>query len=252
MNKLKLLTNLILLFVTTISNAQNIILYKNYQGKVYSKKAYDSLKTAQYNKFKDKLPGYEIVEDFYEKIQNKDSLIITYRWHVTNDVEGTTTQIKKINSLRDKEFPIQDAMTLEGKKLSIDDLKGKPTLINLWFTSCAPCIEEMPVLNRMKEKYGDKFNFLAITHESKSLVDKFLKIKDFKFTHIVDSKKLTTDLGFKSMPVNLFLDKNGVLKRVEGNVPYKVGKDGKVIKDKDGNFVSTEGELFIEILESYL
>jgi thiol-disulfide isomerase/thioredoxin len=29
------------------------------------------------------------------------------------------------------------------------NLKGKPTLINLWFTNCATCIEEIPVLNKI-------------------------------------------------------------------------------------------------------
>lgn len=235
-----------------ISYAQTNVFYKNYEGKLYSKKVYDSLKVAQHNKFKDKLPEHEIIEDLYEKVQNKDSLIIFYKWVITNDVEGAKTQIEKKNSLLNKEFPIYDAITLDGDKISVDDLKGRPTLINLWFTTCAPCVEEMPVLNRMKVKHGDKFNFIAVTFESKEKVEKFLRKIDFDFPHIIDSGALTTDLGFTSMPKNLFLDKDGILRRVEGNVPYKIDKDGKAVKDKNGNFVSTEGELFVEILQSYL
>jgi thiol-disulfide isomerase/thioredoxin len=34
---------------------------------------------------------------------------------------------------------------LNGKKISFTELNGKPTLINFWFTTCAPCIDEMPV-----------------------------------------------------------------------------------------------------------
>ena len=56
---------------------------------------------------------------------------------------------------------------------SSDQLIGKPTMINFWFTRCAPCIDEMPVLNKIKEKYKDDFNFIAITYEKKEDVEKY-------------------------------------------------------------------------------
>jgi len=226
--------------------------YKNYGGKILTESSYDSLKQAKLKIIREKLPEFNLVEDFRHPKLKNDSIIIDYNWIITKDVEDTKKRIAERNTLIGKEYPIYEALSFDGQKISIDDLKGKPTLINLWFTSCAPCIEEMPVLNRMKEKHGDKFNFIAITYEKKDIVDKFLKRKEFNFTHIVDSKELTTDLGFKGFPVNLFLDKSGILKRIEGNVPYKIDKDGKVVIGENGKFVSTEGELFIEILESYL
>ena len=59
----------------------------------------------------------------------------------------------------------------------------------MWFTSCALCIEEMPVLNELKSKYGEKFNFLSITFDSESKVKKFLEKHKFEFTHIVKIQK---------------------------------------------------------------
>ena len=117
-------------------------------------------------------------------------------------------------------------------------------MINLWFTSCSPCIEEMPVLNELKSKYGEKFNFLAITYDSESKVKALLEKHKFEFTHIVNSKKLTTKLGFNGYPINLFLDKNGVVKIIEGNVP--------IYENEVGEITMSDGIEFIQILEKLL
>lgn len=36
-----------------------------------------------------------------------------------------------------------------GKQLRLADLKGKPVLINLWATWCAPCVAELPMLDAL-------------------------------------------------------------------------------------------------------
>jgi thiol-disulfide isomerase/thioredoxin len=66
--------------------------------------------------------------------------------------------------------------------MTLNSLKGKPTLIN-WFTNCAPCIEEIPVLNKIMNDNKDRFNFVAITFDDKEKVSKLLKRK-FDFTHM--------------------------------------------------------------------
>jgi thiol-disulfide isomerase/thioredoxin len=44
------------------------------------------------------------------------------------------------------EFVLSDAA---GKELRLSSLKGKPLLVNLWATWCAPCIAELPTLGRL-------------------------------------------------------------------------------------------------------
>ena len=46
--------------------------------------------------------------------------------------------------------------TLDGGKFKMSDKKGKVVLMNLWATWCGPCVEEMPELIAMQEKYKDQ------------------------------------------------------------------------------------------------
>ena len=36
------------------------------------------------------------------------------------------------------------------------------TVVNIWGTFCAPCIEEMPELEELNKKYGEQIQFLGI------------------------------------------------------------------------------------------
>src|SRR5436853_6658072 len=44
---------------------------------------------------------------------------------------------------------------LSGNKIQKKDLLGKVIVINFWFTSCQPCINEMPLLNNLVAAYKD-------------------------------------------------------------------------------------------------
>ena len=39
--------------------------------------------------------------------------------------------------------------TIGGKRLTLAELQGKVVVINFWFIGCAPCISEMPALNKL-------------------------------------------------------------------------------------------------------
>ena len=45
---------------------------------------------------------------------------------------------------------------VNGKKVSLDDLKGKYVYIDVWATWCAPCKREIPFLKELNEQYSGK------------------------------------------------------------------------------------------------
>lgn len=46
--------------------------------------------------------------------------------------------------------------TLEGKELSLEDLKGKVIYVDFWGSWCRPCLGEMPAAKKMKEHFKDQ------------------------------------------------------------------------------------------------
>lgn len=50
----------------------------------------------------------------------------------------------------------------DGTPAALADFAGKPVLLNLWATWCAPCRAEMPALDRLAGLAGDKVNVVAV------------------------------------------------------------------------------------------
>lgn len=215
--------------------------YINDKGEVLDSTSYLSERKSQLEKFQKISSSFRLYEKLDKRYEKNDSVVYHYSWHFSDRIEKIIEQDKKINQNIGTVYPISNAETLRGEIINIEDLKGKPTLVNLWFTKCAPCIEEIPTLNKMKSKYGTRFNFLSVTMDKTITVQKFLEKNKFNFTHIVNSSSLTTDLGFNGFPINLFLDKEGTIQKIEGNIPY--------VKDVDGKMVMSNGGEFIKLLK---
>ncbi|RZJ87030.1 MAG: TlpA family protein disulfide reductase [Chryseobacterium sp.] len=124
-------------------------------------------------------------------------------------------------------FPIERFKNEEGINYSKASFEGRPTLINFWFTSCVPCVAEIPLLNSMRTTATNRFNFIAITFENKKNVDAFLKNVDFQFTHLTDAKMQLDSLKIFAFPTSVILDKNGVVVDVYG----EISKSSKQVSD---------------------
>lgn len=55
----------------------------------------------------------------------------------------------------------------DGQDAMLQDFAGKPLLVNLWATWCAPCIAEMPTLDAVAANYGKRgLTVLTISQDS--------------------------------------------------------------------------------------
>ena len=77
---------------------------------------------------------------------------------------------------------------LDGRSHRLPDYKGQVVLINFWATWCAPCRDEMPSIQRLKEKLaGRPFVVLAVNlDEPESRIQKFLSGMKVDFTILLD------------------------------------------------------------------
>ncbi len=121
--------------------------------------------------------------------------------------------------LAGQKLPGFDLKDMKGNEISSQNLKGRPVVINFWFATCVPCIEEMPALNELKEKYKNSdVVFLSITFEDKSTVQNFLKKHSFNFTAIPDAKEYCHHIT-GIYPVTLFVDRKGVIQSADHLMP---------------------------------
>ena len=57
--------------------------------------------------------------------------------------------------------------TKDGADMRISDFAGRPVLVNLWATWCAPCKAEMPMLDRLSARLGEEAVVLPISQDMK-------------------------------------------------------------------------------------
>src|SRR5579864_1046147 len=61
--------------------------------------------------------------------------------------------------------PALAVTTRDGAVLYLADLKGKPVVLNLWATWCAPCVREMPSLERLAVERAGTLRVLAVSED---------------------------------------------------------------------------------------
>ena len=114
--------------------------------------------------------------------------------------------------LKGNPFPDFTLTDLSDTTHTSESIKGKVVVINLWFTACAPCIHEMPELNKIVDEYkeNDDILFLAFALDPKgSRLDKFLKKHKFDYNIIPDSQEyVTKNLNPPGYPTHIVLNKN--------------------------------------------
>ena len=125
----------------------------------------------------------------------------------------------KFTALSPVPAPAIELKDTSGKFHRLSDYKGKVVVVNFWATWCEPCREEMPSLQRLKERIDqDKRRTSALVilavnyNENIANVDKFLKAVKVEFPVLIDSFGLASSTW-----------KPGVLP-----ASFMIGRDGRM------------------------
>jgi thiol-disulfide isomerase/thioredoxin len=118
--------------------------------------------------------------------------------------------------------PAASFMDPSGAPVSLSKFTGKVVVINFWATWCAPCLKEMPSLNRLQEKYSGKgIEVVAIaTDRNGAQAPKaFLtrqELKHLKAYHDTKNEMISA-LRIRGLPTTVILDQLGnEVARLEG------------------------------------
>ena len=110
-----------------------------------------------------------------------------------NDNSAKNTENNKDYPAAPKAIVTNDLKSLDGKDFKLEDLKGDVLLVNLWATWCVPCIQEMPELVKLQEKYGDQgFKVIGLNSDEEDEA----KVKNF-----VEKQNLNYKIGWADREV---------------------------------------------------
>ena len=150
-------------------------------------------------------------------INNENTPFILYKLSEKDKQRNLVNIDKMPKPAESKFFKTGESFTkiktndMHGNKINTKNLKGKIIAVNYWYTTCLPCISEIPELNKIADKYKNDSNvvFISIAKDDKNTIEQFLKLHLFKYAIIDDGSFITSENNINSFPTNVVVDQNG-------------------------------------------
>lgn len=124
----------------------------------------------------------------------------------------------------------------DGKPVSLGDFKGRVVLLNVWATWCAPCIRELPSLDRLQASLGgETFAVVALNVDRKGKPAADRMLRQLKLHHLaihLDPKsEAARALGVRVMPSTFLFDAQGrEIGKLEGPAAWDAPEAVRLMK----------------------
>ncbi len=124
-----------------------------------------------------------------------------------------------------------------GRMMTFSDFAGKPMLVNLWATWCAPCVAEMPTLDALAERLGPKgLAVLTISQDTQGDAAVAPFFKKHALPHLTAYTDAENKLGFAyettMLPTTILYDRQGKeTVRVIGSMDWNGPEARKLIDE---------------------
>jgi cytochrome c biogenesis protein CcmG/thiol:disulfide interchange protein DsbE len=222
-NRVLYIGGLLALSLASLQGHAQVVRYRSLDGnspKLWTATEVDTF--VQVMNRRGRLAGIEFQALVRKTITRPDTIIREYNLLGTHSDAAFQARSHLLDGFIGQPLPAFALPDVQGKLLDSHSLRGKPVVLNLWFTTCIPCIAEMPTLNRIqREKASTGIVFLAMTFDSQEKVQAFLHKQPFTYRQLADAKQYCAqfDTGY---PVTFFVGRDGLIKKVLGGVEVQV------------------------------
>ncbi|WP_191965669.1 peroxiredoxin family protein [Oryzomonas sagensis] len=150
---------------------------------------------------------------------------------------GTAAQAARVND-KAPNFNLKD---LNGRRVTLNELKGSAVILNFWSTACPPCLAEIPGLNALYRDMRAKGLMvlgIAIDSSEKPVREQASRLK-IEYPVLLDSEKNVyfDTFGLFGQPVSILIDRSGIVRdkligQLDWNSAQIKGKVQKLLKGR--------------------
>jgi peroxiredoxin len=152
--------------------------------------------------------------------QNYNYYLLNDEFKIFQDQPGFDSLIEQVKGNAGlgkpaKKFVRKD---ISGNEISLEKFSGKVVLLDFWATWCAPCVAEMPALQKLYDEFNSwGFEIIGISlDKDKVLLEKFLLEKKIAWPIIFGGQGWndeTKDMyGVRMVPASWVIDKKGIIR----------------------------------------
>jgi peroxiredoxin len=117
--------------------------------------------------------------------------------------------------------PLFDVETLDGKRVRLQDLRGKIVLVAFWASWCGECVADIPTWKEIYKQFGDDKRFAMIglsLDNSAQTVRSFTKSQEMSWTQGIlgdwSRSKIPSQYAVSFIPAMYLIDQNGTVAEV--------------------------------------
>jgi len=156
-------------------------------------------------------------------------------WPEPEPAVGTSGSASAAENSPAPPFTLED---LEGNEVRLADSAGQVRLLDFWATWCAPCREEIPMLNELHTKFSDQgLLILAISDmdEDAEVVQPFVDEHEVVYRNLIGTEEVVQSYKVLGLPTAYLIDGEGtIVKKFFGPKPPRI-LEGEIRKLLEGS-----------------
>jgi peroxiredoxin len=131
--------------------------------------------------------------------------------------------------------PEFELTSLDGRTVTLSELRGKPVLVSFGATWCPPCREEAPFLQKLHETHPELTVLLINQEESPEKVQKYADGLGLSLTILLDRDgRISRRYHIYAIPSSFFIDREGILRAIT------IGYEGPDLIEENLSLIGVE------------
>jgi len=148
------------------------------------------------------------------------------------ELSNSPGEIATNGNLIGRELARADLIATNGEKVSTESLRGKPLILNVWYSTCEPCRRELPVLAAAAKSNTELVRFIGVNiKDSAEVATDFAANYGVQYELLLDPlAEFISSSRISTVPMTLAVNADGiVVDQVAGEISAE--KLGKLIAE---------------------